>query len=186
MLIGVVALVTWLLAEGLLQLLGLRQPKSPQRERLSFYSCMISFRCVVLFSLLDAMLLQWTTIRPSLSSVRYAGTALLVAGIVVRIVSRLTLGRQFSAHVQTTESHRLVTSGIYRFIRHPAYLGYLCLWIGFPVCFGSMGGLACAVVAGIPALMYRIRIEEIALLQWFGEEYEQYQRRTRRLVPLLW
>ena len=185
-LIGLVALVTWGLTERLLHVFRLRQPNSPQKERLSFYLCTLSWYGAVLFSLLDAIGFHWTTISPSLSSVGYLGIPFLLVGIAVRIVSRLTLGKQFSGHVQTTEGHRLITSGIYSSIRHPAYLGYLCLLIGFPLCFGSIAGFGCAIAAGIPALIYRIRIEERALLQWFGEEYQRYQKRTCRLVPLLW
>ena len=185
-LIGVIALVIWNLTERLLHIFRLRQPKSSQKERLSFYLCGLSWYGAVMFSLLDAIGFHWTTISPGRSSICYAGIPFLVAGIAVRIVSRLTLGKQFSGHVQTTESHRLITSGIYSAIRHPAYLGYLCLLIGFPVCFGSIAGFGCAIAAGIPALIYRIRIEERALLQWFGEEYQRYQKRTCRLVPLLW
>ena len=185
-LIGVIALVIWSLTERLLHIFKLRQPQSSRKERLSFYSCTLSWYSAVMFSLLDAIGFHWTTISPSLSSICYAGIPFLVVGIAVRIVSRLTLGKQFSGYVQTTESHRLITSGIYSTIRHPAYLGYLCLLIGFPVCFGSIAGFGCAVAAGIPALIYRIWIEEIALLQWFGDEYQQYQKKTSRLIPLLW
>lgn len=186
---SLVALAAWIvlcLAEAWFQAAGLRQPESPRRERKSFYACTMSFRCVVLFSFIDAILLQCTTIDSGLWPICYGGCGLLVAGIALRIVSRWTLGKQFSAYVQTTENHRLVTRGIYRFIRHPAYLGSLCLLLGFPLCLGSAGGLGIAVLAGIPALLYRIRVEEMALREWFGDEYAQYQRRTRRLIPLLW
>ncbi|MFC1693719.1 methyltransferase family protein [Candidatus Latescibacterota bacterium] len=186
-LIGVIALVIWNLTERLLHnIFRLRQPKSSQKERLSSYLCGLSWYSAVIFSLLDATGFHWTTISPSLSSICYAGIPFLVVGIAVRLVSRFTLGKQFSSHVQTTESHRLITSGIYSAIRHPAYLGYLCLLIGFPICFGSIAGFVCAFAAGIPALIYRIWIEEIALLQWFGVEYQQYQKITSRLIPLLW
>jgi protein-S-isoprenylcysteine O-methyltransferase Ste14 len=185
-LIGVVALVFWGLTERLVHIFRYRQPKASQEETSSFYWLVLSYYGGVVFSLLDATTFHWTTISRSLSSVCYVGIPFLVVGIAVRIVARVTLGKQFSGHVQTTESHRLITSGIYGSIRHPAYLGYLCLLIGFPVCFGSIGGFGCAVVSGIPALIYRIRVEETALLRWFGEEYQQYQERTSRLVPLLW
>jgi protein-S-isoprenylcysteine O-methyltransferase Ste14 len=184
--IGAVALIVWGLTERLMHIFRLRQPKAPHKERLSSYWCGLSYYGAVLFSVLDAIGFHWTTIPAGLSSVGYIGVPFLAVGIPVRIVSRLTLGRQFSGHVQTTESHRLITSGIYSSIRHPAYLGYLCLLIGFPVCFGSIAGFACAIVSGIPALIYRIKVEEIALLQWFGQDYQQYQKKTDRLIPLLW
>ena len=185
-LIGVAGLVTWSLAERLFHLLRLEQPKSRDRERLSWYLCSLFWYAAVVFSLFDATGLHLTTVSPSLSFVRYAGVPLVGAGILIRVVARLTLGRQFSGHIQTTEDHRLVTVGIYRIIRHPAYLGYLSLLIGFPLCFGSIGGLVCSVGAGIPTLVYRMQIEERALRRWFGEEYERYMDRTCRLVPLLW
>jgi protein-S-isoprenylcysteine O-methyltransferase Ste14 len=185
-LIGIVALVIWGLTERLMYILRFRQSKAHEKERLSFYLCTLSWYGPVMFSLLDAIEFHWTTIGPSFSAVSYVGIPFLVVGIAVRIISRLTLGKQFSGYVQTTDNHRLITSGIYSSIRHPAYLGYLCLIIGFPVCFGSIAGFGCTIALGIPSLIYRIRIEEIALLRWFGEEYQQYQERTSRLVPLLW
>jgi len=185
-LLGVVALIFWGLSEKLIHIFRLRQPKVSQREKLSCYWCGLSYFGAVIFSLLDAIGFHWTTISPGLSSASYLGVPFLVIGIAVRIISRLTLGKQFSGHVQTNPGHRLITSGIYSSIRHPAYLGFLCLLIGFPVCFGSIAGFGCTIVLGIPSLLYRIHIEEIALLRWFGEDYRLYQKKTKRLVPLLW
>ncbi len=184
--IATLSLVLWLLSEQLLQLCGLHQPKSPQRERLSMRWIGLSYYGAVIFPFFDAVVFHWTTLGPSLSGVRYVGIPFLVAGICIRIVSRLNLGKQFSGHVQTTETHRLTTSGVYVWIRHPLYLGYICLQIGFPVCFGSVAGFACAIFAAIPAIFYRIRIEEVALAQWFGDEYRDYANKTHRLIPFLW
>lgn len=185
-LIGLIALVVLSVAEWGIHLLGLHQPTSPKRERLSFSLCATSWKIAVLYSLFDAIWLHWTTGSAVLAAAGYVGVPFLATGIVVRIVARCTLGRQFSGYVQTSDGHRLVTSGIYRLIRHPAYLGYLCLLIGFPICFGSAGGLVLAVVACIPSLVYRIRVEEAALRNWFGDEYREYERRTRRIIPWVW
>jgi protein-S-isoprenylcysteine O-methyltransferase Ste14 len=186
-LIGTAALILWVASERLLHLLGLRQGRPTERETLSFYWLgVVTFYGAIVFSFLDATTFNWTTVGSHLSSARYVGIPLLLMGFVVRILSRLALGKQFSGHVQTTEHHRLVTTGIYGLIRHPAYLGYLCLFVGFPVTFGSIGGLACAFASGIPALIYRIRIEESALERWFPDEYHVYRAKTRRLIPFLW
>jgi protein-S-isoprenylcysteine O-methyltransferase Ste14 len=186
-LVGFVGLLVWHLMERLIhQVLRLRQPKSPARERLSWYLCLAFAYGAIVFSLFDAIRFHWTLLSIGLSPIQYAGIPLVVAGIIVRAVSRVTLGRQFSGHVQTTEHHQLVTSGIYRTIRHPAYLGYLCLMLGFPLCFGSVGGLAIAVVAGAPSLLYRTRVEEASLRKWFGDEYDRYMHQTWRLLPLVW
>ena len=185
-LIGMVGLLVWAFAEWLLGLLALHQPRATQRERLSFCWLNLSWGGAIGFSFLDAAALHWTTISPELPWIRYAGIPLLGVGIAIRMVSRLTLARQFSGYVQTTDGHRLITSGIYGSVRHPAYLGYCCLLIGFGMCFGSVGGFGCAIVSGIPALIYRIHVEEAALMRWFGQEYRDYQKRSARLIPRLW
>lgn len=184
--IAVVALVLWLLSEQLLQLCGLHQPKSPQREKSSMLWLGLSYYGAVIFPFFDATVFHWTRLGPSLSTARYLGVPLLLAGICIRVVSRWRLGKQFSGHVQTTENHRLITSGVYAWVRHPAYSGYICLLIGFPICFGSLAGIACAIFVAVPAVLYRMRIEEVALTQWFGEEYREYMNRTHRLIPFLW
>lgn len=185
-LVGVAALVLWLGSERLMQLWGLHQPKADNRERLSWYWHTLSFYGAVFFPLLDATVYHWSTVGPRLAAGRWFGVPLLLAGISIRVVSRLALGKQFSGHVQTSQHHRLITTGIYRSIRHPAYLGYLLLLLGFPICFGSAGGLGWAIISGIPALLYRIRIEEAALERWFPEEYRRYQTTTCRLIPRCW
>ncbi len=185
-LIGTAALLLWLCTERLLQFIGLHQPKAERREPLWWYCWhALVFYGALVFSLFDAAMWHWTTIGPALGSVRWVGVPLVAAGIVIRLVSRLALGKQFSPHVQTTPEHRLITTGIYRSIRHPAYLGYFCLLLGIPLCLGSVAGFACGLAA-VATILYRIRIEEAALASWFQDEYRRYQARTHKLIPGLW
>ncbi len=185
-LIGAATLVLWLSGERLMQTFGLHQPKADNRERLSWYWHLLSFVGAVWFPFLDATIFHWSIVGTGLAPARWVGVPLLLAGMVIRLVSRLTLGKHFSGHVQTTAGHRLITTGIFRLVRHPAYLGYLCLMLGFPICFGSVVGFACAMLSGIPALLYRVRIEEAALENWFPGEYQRYQATTHRLIPGIW
>jgi protein-S-isoprenylcysteine O-methyltransferase Ste14 len=78
--------------------------------------------------------------------------------------------------------HTLVTSGVYRFIRHPSYLGLLVNSLGWALAFRSGVGVLLTALL-IPPLVARIRAEE-RLLRWqFGDEYDVYCRQTSRLVP---
>ncbi len=185
-LIGTVALLLWLCSERVLQFIGLHQPKAKRQEPFWWYCWhALVFYGALVFSLLDAAMWHWTTAGPALGSVRWVGVPLVAAGIVIRLVSRLALGKQFSPQVQTTPEHRLITTGIYRSIRHPAYLGYSCLLLGIPLCFGSVAGFACGLAA-VATVLYRIRIEEAALAAWFPDEYRRYQATTHKLIPGLW
>jgi protein-S-isoprenylcysteine O-methyltransferase len=89
-------------------------------------------------------------------------------------------------HIETSATHKLVRTGIYRVVRHPAYLGLVSVFLGIPLSEGSWGGTIVAVAGGIPAVVYRIWIEEKSLSEWFGEQYEEYKESSWRLIPYLW
>jgi protein-S-isoprenylcysteine O-methyltransferase Ste14 len=112
-----------------------------------------------------------------------AGLTLVGLGLVLRVWVRLTLGRLYSGRLQVKTGHRVVTSGPYRFVRHPSYDGFLLEALGLVVGFSSLlGGLAWLFLL-VPGFIYRIRVEEKLLVDEFGIEYRRYARRTRRLVP---
>jgi protein-S-isoprenylcysteine O-methyltransferase Ste14 len=179
-------LAVWMLAEFAIHSLGMRQAKGARREWPSSIGIVVSFVIVAVFSTLDAVWFHVTTLDPQHVAPRAVGLALLLLGAGLRVVTRLYLGRQFSGFVQTSESHTLVTTGIYHYLRHPAYSGSLLIVFGFPLALGSLGALACSVLFGVPAIVYRIYIEEQALLRWFGDDYAAYRTRTRRILPGLW
>jgi len=115
--------------------------------------------------------------------VRHLGTAVLLAGLVIRLFSVLWLGKAFSANVAIRESQKLNQSGAYKFIRHPSYLGLVIIFFAIGLHSGNPVGLACACVPTTAMLLYRIHVEEAALVSAFGAEYEGYMGRTKRLIP---
>ena len=184
--VAIACLVLLSLAERLIHTFGFRQRKGANREWRSSVGIVVSFGVVASYSALDAIHFHWTTPGVASVALRIIGLIVLAAGCLLRLVMRASLGKQFSGFVQTSESHTLVTTGIYKHVRHPAYSGTLLMYLGFPLALGSAGGLGLAIVFGVPALIYRIRVEERALLQWFGKEYAAYPRRTWRLIPGVW
>lgn len=115
-------------------------------------------------------------------AVRYAGLALFVPGCVLRVWPMFVLGRRFSGLVAIQPGHELVTRGLYRWIRHPSYLGMVLGLVGWVLVFRSGVGL---VVTGLgaPLLVARIELEEQLLASQFGRSYEDYRSRTWRLLP---
>jgi protein-S-isoprenylcysteine O-methyltransferase len=108
---------------------------------------------------------------------------LVVAGLGVRWVSILTLGRLFTVNVAIHDNHTLVERGAYRYIRHPSYAGLLLAFLGLGVFFASWLSILALVVPIAFAILNRIRKEEAALLAAFGDSYAAYCRRTKRIVP---
>jgi protein-S-isoprenylcysteine O-methyltransferase Ste14 len=115
-----------------------------------------------------------------------AATVLIVVGVTIRFTAILTLKRFFTIRVTILSDHQLIQHGLYVHVRHPAYLGALTGFLG--VGLGMCNGLSLLIVF-VPilgAFLYRIRVEENALQQRFGPEYEAYCRSTKRLVPWLY
>ena len=111
------------------------------------------------------------------------GLFLIAAGLIIRWIAVLTLRRYFTSNVKILPEHHLVQHGIYAIIRHPAYAGALLSFLGLGIAFDSWCSLVVIFFPITAAFMYRIRVEEAALQEAFGEEYQSYCHRTRRLIP---
>ncbi len=118
-------------------------------------------------------------------AIRWLGVALYTAGGALRIWPVFVLGDRFSGLVAIQPGHTLVTSGIYRVIRHPSYLGLLLNLLGWGMAFRSGVGVLLVGLA-IPPLLARIRAEERMLRTQFGVEYDAYCAKTSRLIPGLY
>lgn len=117
--------------------------------------------------------------------VNIVGISLVSAGVSLRVTARLTLGRQFTHGLRIAEGHALVTEGIYRRVRHPAYAGALLVYFGTPLIFGSTVGLLIMFPPLAVLILYRIRVEERMLAGHFGQSYQEYQRTSWKLIPFL-
>jgi protein-S-isoprenylcysteine O-methyltransferase Ste14 len=108
---------------------------------------------------------------------------ILILGFAVRIVAIVTLGRAFSANVALRAGQSLERSGLYRLVRHPSYLGLELILLAFALHTRTWACFAAVLIPPTLAVLYRIHVEETALRQAFGPDYEDYSRSTRRLIP---
>ena len=121
-----------------------------------------------------------------LVALQVAGLVVMVIGIALRSTAIVQLGRFHTPNVAVRKDHQLKETGLYRFVRHPSYLGALIAFFGFSLALGNW--LSMVVIMGIaPWLyLYRIHEEDAALLAAFGDEYRAYCLRTKRLIPWLY
>ncbi len=117
-----------------------------------------------------------------LSIYNIVGLALLVIGFAIAFVAVGTLRRSYASTLVIRENHQLITHGIYRFTRHPVYLGVIIVSIGMPVFASSLYGLL-TMSALIPIFLNRIRMEERMLTDEFGDAYRTYRGATSKLIP---
>lgn len=113
------------------------------------------------------------------------GLALAIIGYVFIIAAHITLWRLYSSTLVIKENHQLITHGLYRFTRHPIYLGTITACIGFAVYASSLYGFL-IMSAQIPVFLIRIRIEERMLTEEFGDAYRIYNKNTRKLIPFIY
>ena len=115
--------------------------------------------------------------------------ALVATGFVVQSLAmslafwaRRHLGRNWSGEVRIASQHRLVRSGPYRVLRHPIYSAMLGMFLGTTIVSGELHALIGFVIIGV-AYARKVPIEERALSDAFGAEWDDYRRASWALVP---
>ena len=113
---------------------------------------------------------------------RWVGFGLGLITVVFWTWTQVTLDTQWSAQLQLTKDHHLITIGPYAWMRHPLYAGLLgwalalalltANWIFVGICVLAFGGL-----------LWRVPKEEQMMIEAFGDEYKAYMRRTGRFFP---
>ena len=134
-------------------------------------------------SVLDFIFVQKMVYRFDFISL--IGLILGLVGSAIRIQARRTLRRFWSPVVKILPEHRLITYGVYKYIRHPGYLGEILIYFLVPVFFHSLYGFLITIFI-IPLLLYRIRIEEHILIEKFGEKYRDYMRNSKKIIPYVY
>jgi len=121
---------------------------------------------------------------PGPTALAAIGAALFVAGVAFRLVAIRTLGQFYSHRVRLSGEHRVVDSGPYRYVRHPAYVGMLVAHLGVVLFFFSWPALAVFAILFVPAVVARILVEERALDGLPG--YREFAQHRARLLPMVW
>ncbi len=119
-------------------------------------------------------------------NLRLVGISVFAAGLAIRWYSIVHLGRFFTVNVAIASDHRLIDTGPYRYVRHPSYTGALMAFLGLAMCLSNWASLAVLMVPVLAVFVWRMHIEESALLQAFGASYRDYMNRTKRLVPAVY
>lgn len=114
---------------------------------------------------------------------KVAGAIVIMAGLGVRWTAIIALGKWFSSNVAIQDSQKLYRGGLYRFVRHPSYLGLLLVLVAIGLHSRNWIAFAVVLAPTTAAVLYRIHVEELALKEAFGDEYVEYSRSTARLIP---
>ena len=125
---------------------------------------------------LRGLVLWWPTFA--------VGGVMAVASFALRRAAIRALGRFWSLHVEMREGHEFVTTGPFARARHPVYFSMILELLGIGLIVNAWGSLAVVFAIFVPTLLLRLRLEEAALVEQFGERYREYMRRTPAILPL--
>jgi protein-S-isoprenylcysteine O-methyltransferase Ste14 len=137
---------------------------------------------IILVQAIQPRWMTWASFDPP-DWVPWAGAALglLTVPMVYWVFS--SLGRNVSETVLTKQRHELVTTGPYRWVRHPLYATGIALLVAIGLMTTSWLILLFAFLAFVLFLFLVVPVEEHQLLGKFGDAYRAYMRRTGRFFP---
>jgi protein-S-isoprenylcysteine O-methyltransferase Ste14 len=113
------------------------------------------------------------------------GCLLTLAGAALVLMSRAELGAAWSLVPTADQGTGLVTTGPYRLIRHPIYLGLSMLAMGDALAFSSWPAVVVVFSAIVPTFVWRAYAEEKLLTDIFGDRYARYRGQTKMMIPYL-
>lgn len=116
------------------------------------------------------------------ATARVVGYPLFGLGLALNLLSLLALKRGFGGEIEPVTE--LVTSGIYARLRHPMYVSFALTMLALDVLLRSILGILFTILAFLPSMVWRARLEERALAQHFGEAWKDYVNSVPSL--LLW
>jgi protein-S-isoprenylcysteine O-methyltransferase Ste14 len=116
----------------------------------------------------------------------YLGLILMIAGSLFRRHCFRMLGTSFTGDVRAAADQTVVDRGAYRFLRHPAYTAGIILNTGVALGLGTWFGTLLMAGASFAVYVYRISVEERALLTTIGEPYRAFMTTRKRLIPFVY
>ena len=119
-------------------------------------------------------------------------TAWFGIGLIVLLFGRLLrkhcwkmLGEHFTGNVKASADQPVIEKGAYRWVRHPSYSGGIMMYLGTGIALTNWLSAIIMTLAGAVGYVYRVYVEERALQENLGGRYQDYMRRTKRFIPLV-
>jgi len=123
-------------------------------------------------------------IIPHVAPTAWAAAVLCVIGLAFALWARVTLGRNWSGVVTLKEGHELVECGPYRFVRHPIYTAIAIMFFATALAQGHLPGFVGTLLMFV-SFWIKLREEEKLMLQQFPDQYADYRRRAKRIIPFV-
>ncbi|MGB0949338.1 MAG: methyltransferase family protein [Marinirhabdus sp.] len=180
--------VIWIITGIYWVIAGQKIKKAKKKEDIRFRVFYMFFWVApVLITFFNAIPTQWLNKRLYIenSTLNIVAFILAIVSLAFMVWSRVVLGENWSGRVAIKENHNLITSGPYRYVRHPMYTGFIFAFLWSAVLLGEVRGLISFIIL-IIGIVIKLRMEERFVREAFGEEYIAYAKRVKKIVPLIY
>jgi protein-S-isoprenylcysteine O-methyltransferase Ste14 len=113
------------------------------------------------------------------------GISSILLGSLLRRYCFRTLGEYFTGDVRASADQRVIDTGPYRLVRHPSYTAGIMMFSGIGLALGNWVSFALITIGAIATYVYRVSVEERALLSTIGEPYRNYMKERKRFIPYI-
>jgi protein-S-isoprenylcysteine O-methyltransferase Ste14 len=141
------------------------------------------FKLLLAYLEYDILISQITEI---LAPITLIGVFLIIIGGLITLISRIQLEKYASGVLMIQKDHKLITRGFYKYIRHPIYTGGLVQVLGLYLAFHSVIITIFALISFSWLYNGRIKYEEEILEKEFGEDYENYRKKSKKMIPFIY
>src|SRR5437764_4935994 len=183
----VASLLIWRVMEAIVDIRTLKRLRAGARRQdkgsHAVLICLITLG--ILLGLLVAFRVPATAITSARTFLFWLGILLIYAGIGFRLYAIHVLGASFTTAVAVAPEQTVIETGPYRLIRHHSYTGFLITLLGLGLSSTNWLSLVVLMGCALIGLSYRIHVEERVLKAHLGQRYQEYMRRTKRLIPLV-
>ena len=123
--------------------------------------------------------------RPFIPAVAWLGVVPAIASLWLFYRTHQDLGRNWSVSLEVREKHKLITDGVYRYVRHPMYSAFFLWAVAQSLLLPNWVAALSGIIGFGTLYSFRVAREEQLMLDAFGEEYSAYMKRTARILPWL-
>jgi protein-S-isoprenylcysteine O-methyltransferase Ste14 len=159
-----------------------KRPKKQDIKSISLFSVLIIIFTIFSFKIFH---MQVGTIPVQYDWLYWIGLSLMYLGIILRHYCVYLMGSQYVATLRVNEKPKLITQGPFGLIRHPCYTGFIVALWGASITMLNYVFVVFLMMASLILFLIQIKIEEKQLIIYFGKEYEEYIKSTKKLFPYI-
>ncbi|MFP4287415.1 MAG: methyltransferase family protein [Candidatus Izemoplasmataceae bacterium] len=156
------------------------------QETKTFKQILFTIIFVIFFTNLLTLFDLYRFEASTLTISHYLGIGLYSIGILLRYIASITLGEYFTRDVSVSKDMNLKSKGVYKYLRHPLYLGLFLLVIAVPLFFGNYFMMLTAILLMGKLINHRMIIEEMMLEKALGESYLTWKKARYRFIPFIY